>query len=284
MQTRSPRTLLAMSAVVALTLTALAPSAAFAKGPGGGAADCDGDCTADQTQAQPLRVRDGSGAQGQGQARRRAVVVAAEGAEPGAGNGNGYGANGNRQNAQGGKNQRNNEGAGQGGNQRGWDEGTPPGPGSCEDCDVEMGELDQDGIDGLIYMANEEKLAHDVYVKFAEMYGLPVFERIASSEARHQAAVDQVLERYGISDDTSTLEAGLFNLPEIKELYAELIAEGSVGLDEALAVAVRIEQIDIEDLKLRMAGVEKSAPDVFKMYSNLMTASGHHEAAFESQL
>ena len=51
MLTRSPRTILAISAALALTASALGSGAVLAKGPNGNGA-CSGDCTADQQGAQ----------------------------------------------------------------------------------------------------------------------------------------------------------------------------------------------------------------------------------------
>jgi hypothetical protein len=152
-----------------------------------------------------------------------------------------------------------------------------------------MGTLSEADIAGLVFMANEEKMAHDVYATFAGMYDIPVFERIAQSEARHQLAVDTVLERYSIEDGTSGLDQGVFSDDAIQQLYDELIARGSASLEEAIAVGVLIEETDIADLEERVAGFDttaslaETAPDVFAMYSNLLTASGHHLAAFQRQ-
>jgi hypothetical protein len=172
---------------------------------------------------------------------------------------------------------------------RGWDEDALRGPEYCDACDAEMGTLSEADIAGLVFMANEEKMAHDVYATFASMYDTPVFERIAQSEARHQLAVDTILERYGIEDGTSGLAQGVFSDDAIQQLHDELIAKGSASLEEAIAVGVLIEETDIADLEDRVAGfdemasLEVTAPDVFEMYSNLLTASGHHLAAFQRQ-
>ena len=61
------------------------------------------------------------------------------------------------------------------------------------------------------------------------------------------------------------------------------MAAGSGGLEQALAAAVTIEQTDIEDLEARMPVLEQTAPDVFTMYSHLLTASRQHLAAFGRQ-
>jgi hypothetical protein len=163
------------------------------------------------------------------------------------------------------------------------------GPEDCAGLDAAMGTLSEADIAGLVYMANEEKMAHDVYATFAAMYDTPVFARIAESETRHQLAVDAILERYGIADQTSALSQGEFSDPRIQQLYDQLIAQGSASLAEAIATGVLIEQTDIADLEVRVAGfeemasLEETAPDVFQVYSSLLAASGQHLAAFQRQ-
>ena len=282
MQTRSPRTLLAISAAVALSVSALAPTVAFAMGPGPGAADRDGDCTSETGEALQVRARGGAATQtaagGRGQARARVsdgATAFGEGAR-----------NWADEEVRAGRGPGGQAAAGAG---RGWDEDALRGPEYCDECDAEMGTLSEADIAGLVFMANEEKMAHDVYATFATMYDVPVFERIAQSEARHQLAVDTVLERYAIEDDTSGLAQGEFSDDAIQQLYDELIAKGSASLEEAIAVGVLIEETDIADLEVRVAGydemtsLEVSAPDVFEMYSNLLTASSQHLAAFQRQ-
>ncbi|WP_372816136.1 DUF2202 domain-containing protein [Pyrococcus kukulkanii] len=51
------------------------------------------------------------------------------------------------------------------------------------------GELTQEERDGLLYMVEEEKLAHDVYTKLDEKWGLEIFKNIANSESTHVNAV-----------------------------------------------------------------------------------------------
>lgn len=251
MSSRFPRTALTLSVAVALTVAALTPAAALAKGPGGNG-DCTADCTADQAQAQrQARARDGSGAQQVRNATRNTV------------RGRGYAGNG----------------AGQGPAADGQ-----RGPGSCDECTAEMGVLTDEQAAGVLFMANEEKLAHDVYRAFAEQYGVRVFANIADAEATHQEAVSVVLERYGLEDTASGLPAGEFSDPVIASLYTTLIEQGSASLEDALAVGVLIEETDIADLESRLEGLEEAAPDVYQMYSHLLAASQNHLAAFEGWL
>jgi hypothetical protein len=293
MRKRSPRTILAISAVAALTVAALAPTAALGKGPGSGSADCTGDCTADQPVAQEqVRARNGSGQQaatranaggggqvqanaggGRGQNREESQTAGRGQGNQGAGKGNQAVGNGNQDAGQGNQGK---QGAGKGPNEDG-----ERGPGSCDECDVEMGTLNDEQIAGLIYMANEEKLAHDVYAAFAEMYGMRIFENIANSEARHQEAVDVVLKRYGLENTAIDLPAGEFSDPIIASLYETVIEQGSSSLEDAIAVGVLIEETDIDDLESRMTDLEEAAPDVHELYTHLQTASGNHLRAFQ---
>jgi hypothetical protein len=52
----------------------------------------------------------------------------------------------------------------------------------------------------LIYVREEEKLAHDVYVTLYTQWGLPVFQNISRSEQTHTDAIKDLLDRYGLPD------------------------------------------------------------------------------------
>ena len=285
MSTRSPRTILAISAALALSASAFGSASVLAKGPNGNA-DCTGDRTAEQPVAQQQRARDGSGANqavrpqggqnanGRGQGgngRGPAAIDGGNDVVAARGQGRNAAADGRGQNA--------GNGAGKGPNADG-----ERGPGSCDDCDVEMGELTDEQAAGLRFMGNEEKLAHDVYTAFAELYGVPIFSNIAESEARHQQAVEITLDRYGLEDRAIDLPAGEFSDPLFASLYDSLIVQGSTSLEDAMAVGVLIEETDIADLESRLEGLEQTAPDVHQMYSHLLAASQNHLAAFESWL
>ena len=56
--------------------------------------------------------------------------------------------------------------------------------GDCTRTEVSVGALTESQLATLKSMAEEEKLAHDVYVALDEKFGGVVFERIAASEAK----------------------------------------------------------------------------------------------------
>ncbi len=132
-------------------------------------------------------------------------------------------------------------------------------------------------VEAIKYMAEEEKLALDVYSKLADIYpNVPVFTNIAKSESTHVKAVLHLAEKYGIP--ISLGAPGQFNNTHIQELYDQLIKEGSKGLEEALKVGALIEETDIKDLQEWIAKVQHE--DIKQVFECLMMGSRNHLRAF----
>ncbi|MGB9346246.1 MAG: DUF2202 domain-containing protein [Ilumatobacteraceae bacterium] len=158
-------------------------------------------------------------------------------------------------------------------------------PDTVEVPDVDL--LDESGLTadevaGLLWMREEEQLAHDVYVTLGDLWGLRIFENIASSESSHIEAVAALLDRYGIDDPAAGNDPGTFTNPAIQDLHDQLVSDGSVSLDAALAVGALIEELDISDLQARAAATENS--EITTMYAGLERGSRNHLRAFTSQL
>ena len=142
--------------------------------------------------------------------------------------------------------------------------------------------LSADEIAGLKFMREEEKLAHDVYATFYQQYGLSIFNTIASSEATHMAAIKTLLDRYGIADPAAGKAVGVFADASLQALYNQLVAQGRQSLSAALKVGGAIEEIDILDLKERLATTTHS--DIQQVYTSLLNASYNHLRAFARTL
>ncbi len=127
-------------------------------------------------------------------------------------------------------------------------------------------------------MAEEEKLAHDVYIALGEATGDARFTNIAAAEQRHLEAVRTLLNRYGQDDPTHALAAGEFAGADVKALYTDYVDAGRGSLEAALDVGRTIERLDIADLTRALEGL--SAPDVQRVYTSLRAASEHHLSAF----
>ena len=152
-------------------------------------------------------------------------------------------------------------------------------PESSTVCDFAATLTDAE-IATLMHMREEEKVARDVYAKFYELYNMPVFNNIATSEQRHMDAVLNLIVGYGLTDPVAAKGPGEFT-PAFQGLYDELIAMGT-NLTEALKVGVAIEELDITDLEEAIESTEVAT--LLRVYNNLLTASKNHLNAFSSKL
>jgi len=147
---------------------------------------------------------------------------------------------------------------------------------------IPAGQLTQEEKDGLLYMVGEEKLAHDVYVKLYEKWGLQIFNNIAQAETTHVNSVRLLLEKYNITDPTQNEPVGVFTNPDIQALYNQLVEMGSKSVVDALKVGALIEETDIIDLQEAIDNTNKL--DIIATYENLMKGSRNHLRAFVKTL
>jgi hypothetical protein len=156
----------------------------------------------------------------------------------------------------------------------GMGDGTCPGRGVT----APQGTLTDQQMSTLVAMAQQEKLAHDLYVTFGVRYPAPVFAHIAMAESRHLTAVRTLLARYGVNDPTAGTAVGSFSDRSTRATYDRLLARGSTDQTAALRVGQEVERADIADLRRALAGL--TAPDVTQLYQGLLAASERHLTAF----
>jgi hypothetical protein len=133
----------------------------------------------------------------------------------------------------------------------------------------------------LLYLIEEEKLAHDVYTAMYDLYGTQVFGNILRSESTHQSRVLALLDSRGIADPRSA-EPGVFSNQELQALYDQLILQGKISETEAFRVGVIIEEKDIKDISTQLETA--SDVDVIATLEDLRRGSENHLRAFSKQL
>ncbi len=160
--------------------------------------------------------------------------------------------------------------------------------------------LTQEVKDALSYMSNEEKLAFDVYLKLYESFPeINQFYNIATNaEAAHFEAVELLIQKY-ISDNSEfsnldenlsqsniqDLEAGVYNITELQNLYDLLISIGEESPQKALEVGCMVEVTDIYDLDHDIAlSQEANASDVTSVFEYLRNGSYNHYWSFNDAL
>ena len=133
----------------------------------------------------------------------------------------------------------------------------------------------------LLYLIEEEKLAHDVYTVMYQKYGARVFGNILKSEETHQGRVLTLLQARNIADPRSE-ELGVFKNQELQTLYNQLIEQGNKSEVEAYKVGVIIEEKDIADISAQLATATEQ--DVISTLEDLRRESESHLRAFNRQL
>ena len=136
-------------------------------------------------------------------------------------------------------------------------------------------------LDILLHMKEEEKLARDVYSALNLKWNRQVFSNISNAENTHMNAVIFLLQSYG-PDYTEVLEPGKFTNPEFQVLYEDLVARGSVSIEEAWKVGALIEEMDIKDLTEYL--IEVTNENIIMVFENLQKGSRNHLRAFNRQL
>ena len=143
------------------------------------------------------------------------------------------------------------------------------------------GNLTDDEKAGLMEMREEEKLAHDVYVKFYSMHKIPTFNNISNSEAAHQKAVLYLIDLFKLKDPSKSNE-GEFTIENFSDLYNKLVDQDSINAAETLKAKTFIKEHDINDL-IRL--IEKTQnTNIKRVYTNLLNASKIHLKAFSNVL
>ncbi len=136
--------------------------------------------------------------------------------------------------------------------------------------------------DGLLYMSEEEKIARDVYIALYEYWGLRTFANIANAEQQHMDMVIYLLDVRGLDNPISGLGYGEFKTEAFAQLYADLVAQGTKSIQDALLVGCLIEDLDIYDLDRYIASTTDESE--LWVYNNLKSGSENHMRSFSRQL
>jgi len=141
--------------------------------------------------------------------------------------------------------------------------------------------LADDEVADLLYITEEEKLAHDVYLFFQRKYRERVFPNIRRSEQRHMDAMAGLLNRYGLQNP-SRPGTGEFVDARLQELYNTLISAGSKSRIDAIKAGALIEERDMIDIVSAIGRTDEAASK--RVYSNLLAGSENHLRAFVGRL
>jgi len=141
--------------------------------------------------------------------------------------------------------------------------------------------LDNDEAAILAFMAEEEKLARDVYLALFEVWGAEIFSSIALSEQQHMDTMAGKVDKYNLPDPVLP-SSGVFTDPGLQEKYDLLVASGVQSYIDGLYAGATIEEIDMVDIQYAIDIT--SHLDVVTAYQNLLEGSKNHLRAYVGSL
>ena len=129
----------------------------------------------------------------------------------------------------------------------------------------------------LVALAQNEKLAQDLYAQFYQAYHLRLFSNLGTAEASHLQALRTLMARYGITDPTAGQAAGHFSTPAAQAAYGRMLAQGKTSQQAAFTVVRNLERGAIARCATALNGV--TAPDARQVVQHMRAAETRHLAA-----
>jgi len=142
--------------------------------------------------------------------------------------------------------------------------------------------LSTEEAQAIIFLREEEKLAHDVYVTLYQKWKVSNFDNISMSEQTHSSAVLTLISRYGLVDPVGANAVGVFKDTVLQKLYNDLIMNGFISELQAQFVGAEIEELDIADI-LRFELISDNQ-DLNFVLSNLKKGSRNHLRSFNGKI
>ncbi len=143
--------------------------------------------------------------------------------------------------------------------------------------------LNADETAGILFLREEELVAHDVYASFNVLFPSPIFANITASELQHSELVLALITKYGLADPADAHVAGMFSNADLQILYNDMIEAGNDSLQAAIMVGALIEETDIQDLNEQIALIDGN-DDIAFVYDKLLNGSIRHLKAFTKYL
>ncbi len=133
-------------------------------------------------------------------------------------------------------------------------------------------------------LAEETKLARDVYDALGDKWGQQIFTNFQQAKEKQLQQIKKLINQRGLDLPKSVVEDehGFFTDPQLQKWYGNLVTEGSTSLEAALKVGAMIGESEISNLQ---AGLEVEIDEKeTTLLKNLLNASQNHLRALHKNL
>lgn len=106
----------------------------------------------------------------------------------------------------------------------------------------------------IMYLVEQEKLAHDFYRSLDTMWVTDIFNRVANEEYEHVGKLSAVAAELMISvpNHFNEYPMGQFIDNKLRHLYAELMISANFSLEDAYRTSANLEERKMVDLKMAL--------------------------------
>ena len=106
----------------------------------------------------------------------------------------------------------------------------------------------------ILYLVEQEKLAHDFYRSLDTMWVTDIFNRVANEEFEHVGKLSAVAAELMISvpNHFNEYPTGQFTDSKLRHLYAELMVAANFSLEDAFRTCANLEERKMYDLKMAL--------------------------------
>jgi hypothetical protein len=142
-------------------------------------------------------------------------------------------------------------------------------------------EIDNNELNSIQFVFEFQKLTKDVFLKFYDLWRLPLFINLSHDVQQQMDELDILLKKYDLSVNLKKQEGNYFN-SYLKKLYRNFTTTGKTSLFESLRVCATIEDLKIFDTNLQLDRVDNQ--DIKHLYTSYIHDSRDNIQKIQSTL
>ncbi len=134
--------------------------------------------------------------------------------------------------------------------------------------------------EGLLYMAEQEKMLQNVYESLYATHSVAVFAENSTSKEQQKQLLSAKIDRYGLDNPISEMEDGEYRNPFIQQTYDDIMAIDDMTAGDALIYSKTLEEAVISDLEY-LISEENVNEDLANTYRQILeTTHANLDALF----
>jgi hypothetical protein len=150
-----------------------------------------------------------------------------------------------------------------------------------DDLDKPMALSDSDGYsktlspaekEGLLYLAEKEKMMRNVYESIHSRHDKPVFLELSQAKAQHMNLLSAKIDKYDLENPIGSMGHDEFQNPLIQGDYNTFLSYENLTLVDAIIYSKALEESTIADLEILLENV-KGNDDLAQAYRQILEIS-----------